>query len=159
MLQIFSDIRLKKLKLTKPRPIAKAITVENSKGKIASVCAQKMNRAEVRRERKKRDKPQPCLWATLIITNISTKHYYFLPEVVHIWRKLSYKHTLKVGILTIVMHSFNYNIKIFSATQVYFATKIKNFLPALDESCPQLIPSKPTGNSILPYPENHNSLS
>jgi len=75
MLQIFSDIGRKKLKLAKSRPTIKIIAAENSGEKTAPICAQKRNRAEVRRERKKRDKPQPCLWAILIITKTSAKHY------------------------------------------------------------------------------------
>jgi hypothetical protein len=66
--------------------------VENSKGKFTPVCAQKMNRAEVRRERKKRDKPQPCLWATFNYNkNLYYKAILFLPEIVRTRQKLSHR--------------------------------------------------------------------
>jgi hypothetical protein len=66
--------------------------VENSKGKFTPVRAQKMNRAEVRRERKKRDKPQPCLWATFNYSKTSTtKQYFFCQKLFAPGKKLSHR--------------------------------------------------------------------
>jgi len=159
MLQIFSDIGRKKLKLAKSRPTIKIIAAENSRGKNTSVCAQKRNRAEVRRERKKRDKPQPCLWAILIITKTSAKHYYFCQKLFVPGENYLTEHTLKVRILIVILPTVKYNIKIFSARQLYFDHKNKIFLPTFGGLCLQAISLKPTGNAGLPQSGNHNSLS
>jgi hypothetical protein len=119
----FPDIGRKKTKDCKALPDNKGNNSRKRRREIfVRLSAKKMNRAEVRRERKKRDKPQPCLWATFKYNTNLYNAILFLPEIVHSGENYLMKATLKVKVQTIVLilSSVKYNIKIFLDRQPYF---------------------------------------